>query len=245
MQTSIKLADVKANARGRLQGHYPQVIFITITYFFFVLFLESCAEVFNHDTTILAFSIGAIASFVITAINIKYKISVQNSFLKLASSKSSNSNIIFQDFVRDGGAKSKIALTITVLYQICFFPAEVVSFMYSPEKPYLLLALAVALLLGMVVYLILDIRLMAVYYLVNDVKDITATQALLTSFWLTKKNFFKILVLRLSFIPLYLLSFLSCGAGLLLVFPYAQTSEACMYLELCDIKESDSSTDSE
>lgn len=239
MNSSIKLAEIKANARGRLLGHYSQVVFITLSYFIFILFLQACAEMFSRDTSVLAFTIGIIASFVISAINLKYKISMQGYFLRLASGKAPNQSNVFSNFIQDGGAKSGLALYIALFQQICYFPAYVVTFIFDSDNQLHYILLAAALLLALILCLIIDIRLMPAAYLVNDVADISSITSMLTALWLTKKNFFKILLLRLYFIPLYILGIFSCGIGLLYVYPYMLTAEASMYLSLCTLKETE------
>lgn len=239
MYSSINLADIKANARGRLQGQYMQVIFVTISYFLFVLFLEACNEMFNHDTSILSFSIGIIASYIISAINMKYKISLHGYFLELASGKTPNMNTVFAGFIKDGGSKTYLAMILALLQQICYFPAYIMVFIFDSSNSLHLLLYAGSLALGIILNIIIDIRLLPASFLVNDIRNITHIKCLLTALWLTKKKGYKIFLLKLSFVPLYLLGFLSCGVGLLFVYPYMVTSDACLYLSLCSTKEED------
>lgn len=237
MNTSIKLADVKANARGRLQGNYMQVIFVTITYFMFVLFIETFLELFNHDTSILSFTIGIVASFIFNAVNIKFKISLYGFYLELASGKKPDSGKIFRSFIREGGCKSGLAISVAVFQQICMLPSNILVFMPDSGSVTYLITLFAALITGFACYILIDIRIMPAYFLVNDIPNISSAKALVTALWLTKKQVIRILLLRLSFIPLSIVSALSCGIGFLFVYPYILTSDACMYQSLCNMRE--------
>lgn len=244
MNTSIKLADIKASARGHLQGNYAQVISTTISYFIFMLFLEALSELFNHDTSSLAFSIGAIAALVINAISVKYKISMSAYFLDIAQGKKSSVINVYNSFFREGGGKSGLALSIAVFQQVCMLPAYITAYIFDSEKDIYTYILLGAIILGLILYTIIDIKLMPAYFLVSDVPNLSSARAMLTGLWLSNKQFFRILLLRLSFLPLYLMGFLSCGIGVLYVYPYMMTSDACYYLELCKSKELASSNPS-
>ncbi len=239
MNTSIKLSEITARARGRLQGHYGQALLITISYFIFMLFLETVAELFNHDTSVLAFSIGIIASLVISAICIKYKISMVAYFLDIAVGKKPASSNVYNSFIKEGGGKSGLAISLAVFQQICYLPAYIIVYMFDSSKITYSIMLLIALILGALIFWIIDIRLLPAYYLVSDIPNISSAKAMVTGLWLSRNQFFKILLLKLYFIPLIILGVLSCGIGLLYVYPYMYTSEASLYLQLCKIKETD------
>lgn len=239
MNSSIKISDIIAKARGRLQGNYGQALLITISYFIFMLFLETVSELFNHDASILSFSIGILASLVISAICMKYKISMSSYFLDIALGKKPASGKVYNSFLKEGGGKSGLAVSLAVFQQICLLPAAFLAYTIDTTNTTMLIALLVALLAGLFIFLIIDIRLLPAYYLVSDIPNISSGKAMITGLWLSKKHFFKILLLKLYFVPLLLLGTLSCGIGLLYVYPYMLTSEASLYLELCNSKESD------
>lgn len=74
------------------------------------------------------------------------------------------------------------------------------------------------------------------FYVMLDYPDMEATECLRYARHLMKGNMLRFLWLRLSFLPLVILGFLSCGIGLLFVYPYREQTYADFYLDLVSQK---------
>ena len=80
--------------------------------------------------------------------------------------------------------------------------------------------------------LLLTIKLQFALYVLIDHPGITLTEALRESIFITSGNYFRILKLILSFIPMYLLGAASLAFGFLVITPYIETSYAVIYDEI-------------
>lgn len=72
-------------------------------------------------------------------------------------------------------------------------------------------------------------------FVMNDAPGIGPIQAIRQSFVLMKKNFFRYILLLLSFLGLEILASCSCAIGFLWVMPYMQITMAAFYQERKDI----------
>lgn len=90
----------------------------------------------------------------------------------------------------------------------------------------------VLMLIGMIVFQILIIPLEMTYFILADKPEIKGTEALKESIELMHGNFGRYLVLKLSFIPLMLLSVFTFYIALLWIFPYMEMTEVMFYRDL-------------
>lgn len=72
-------------------------------------------------------------------------------------------------------------------------------------------------------------------FVMNDAPGIGPIQAIRQSFVLMKKNFFRYILLLLSFLGLEILASCSCAIGFLWVMPYMQITMAAFYQERKDV----------
>ena len=90
----------------------------------------------------------------------------------------------------------------------------------------------VLMLIGMIVFQILIIPLEMTYYILADKPEIKGTEALKESIELMHGNFGRYLVLKLSFIPLMILSVFTFYIALLWILPYMEMTEVMFYRDL-------------
>ena len=72
-------------------------------------------------------------------------------------------------------------------------------------------------------------------FVMNDAPGIGPIQAIRQSFAMMKKNFFRYILLLLSFLGLEILASCSCAIGFLWVMPYMQITMAAFYQERKDV----------
>lgn len=90
----------------------------------------------------------------------------------------------------------------------------------------------VLMLIGMIVFQILIIPLEMTYFILADKPEIKGTEALKESIELMHGNFGRYLVLKLSFIPLMILSVFTFYIALLWILPYMEMTEVMFYRDL-------------
>ena len=87
-------------------------------------------------------------------------------------------------------------------------------------------------LVGVLVFQVLVIPLEMTYFILADKPDISGTEALKESIEMMHGNFGKYLVLKLSFVPLMLLSVFTFYIALLWILPYMEMTEVMFYRDL-------------
>ena len=91
---------------------------------------------------------------------------------------------------------------------------------------------AVLIVTGTVINIYVQLLLSQIFYLMQDFPEYTATQLLKLAPRLIKGHKIRLFYIQISFLPLLLLSFISCGTGFLWVYPYMQATNANFYLDL-------------
>lgn len=85
---------------------------------------------------------------------------------------------------------------------------------------------------GTAIKIYVQILLSQIFFLMQDFPEYTAAQLLKLAPRLMKGHKLRLFYIQISFIPLLLLSFVSCGIGFLWVYPYMQATYANFYLDL-------------
>ena len=95
-----------------------------------------------------------------------------------------------------------------------------------------LLILYTVMILAVIAYVYASLLFSQVFYLLLDHPSLSTGEILRYSMRIMKGHKKRLLYIQLSFIPLYLLAFLTLGIGLLWVFPYQNMTAANFYLDL-------------
>lgn len=85
---------------------------------------------------------------------------------------------------------------------------------------------------GTAINVFVQLLLSQVFYLMQDFPEYSAAQLLRFAPRLMKGHKARLFYIQLSFIPLMLLSLVSCGIGFLWVYPYMEATYANFYLDL-------------
>lgn len=226
-------SDLKDLAKTKLDGYYKLCItafllFECISYLSSI-FINALVPGGDATSTVLFWMITIVVSVILGVFNT----GMAFFYLNLFCGTPQTSTSIFYAFSNQPEKSVKVSLIHATLNFICKTPAQyfLLLLLQTSDLSYLsywLITLAV----GYTVYFIATLFLSQTYYLLIDFPDYTAKQAILTGFKLTKKHFGKLLYLKLSFIPVYLLGILSFGIGLLWVVPYTQMTYTCFYVDI-------------
>ncbi len=119
-----------------------------------------------------------------------------------------------------------IDLICTLPYQICFS-----RFLQTREENWLIAAI-LTLAAALIVTTLFSLFYSQCYYLMLDFPDYPARQLLRTSRKLMRGHKGRLFYLQISFLPLMLLSLLTCGIGLLWLNPYMHMTYTCFFLDL-------------
>lgn len=116
-----------------------------------------------------------------------------------------------------------------ILFLILYYIAE--------ENPLLMIVISLFIVIGGVISVILHLTFDMVFYTLVDYPDATVMELFRYCANVMKGQRIKLFYLIVSFLPLYALSLLSFGIGLLFVIPYQNVAIALFYQDVFYITE--------
>lgn len=211
---------LKASARNSLNGHYSfliGVLFISL----FISFIIS----------LLFYAIPVFASLIIQLLSFH---TCRIYLMTFCGQKPSVKDLLAGNPDRAKERQTVLAACImTFLQFLCMLPSDLLFYAkVADSSSFGFLLYCIALTAGMAVYCYLCLSLFPVYYLVSDCPAETVTETLKMAAFISKGHRFRLFYLIAGFLPLFLLSLLSFGVGLLWVIPYMQAALTHYYLNL-------------
>lgn len=232
MSNTIKIAELKAIAKERSIDRYGSLILANILIFVIQLIISGITTV-GTSGSIIIFIINLIINLII---NILLGVLVSGKaylYMNLVYSQPIAASDIFFG-LRQNPQKAVIIQSVFVL--VDFFaslPASVLLFMArrSPS-PSGYIATAIALILAFAINLYVSLVYSQAFFLLHDFPDRSAKELLRTSRNLMKGYKLKLLLLYISFIPLYLFGILTLFIPLLWISVYRYATIAVFYQKL-------------
>lgn len=226
------IANIKAAAREHLSGNYFQCILTTITFVLTAILVNGALSLLTisfSDNTIIT---KLVTVFLYPLFLQILQLGLYNYYLKLCCDKNAFTSDIFSGFTINFSRGLRISLFLLAITLICNVPFFLISycFILTPLQNSLLL-LATFILSFFVSTLFIPLIM-----LVFDFPNKPLISLIKLSVYLMKGNYIKLCLIRLSFIPLYILSILTCGIGILWVAPYSFVSTVVFYLDLVKTK---------
>lgn len=215
-------AQLKASARNSLNGHYSFLIAVHVTgSFISSLFYMLISSAFLIPIISLIMNLF---SFHICRIYLMTFYGKKTSIIDL--------------FIGNPDRKKEMqtfyaACIITLIQFLCMLPSNILSYTIianNSSSGFLLYCITLA--AGLALYYYIYFSLFPIYYLVTDCPGETIIETLKMAVFISKGNRFRLFYLMVSFLPLFLLSLLSFGVGLLWVVPYMQATLTHYYLNL-------------
>lgn len=225
-------AQLKASARNSLNGHYSFLIAVHVTNSLIVsLFYVLMPTAFPKLTIFLMPIVSLIAQF--------FSFNICRIYLMTFLGKKASIKDLFSGpRTRIGKMQTLYAACIITLIQfLCMLPSNILSntkFANNSSSGFLLYCITLA--AGLAFYYFIYFSLFPIYYLVTDCPGETIIETLKLAVYISKGHRFRLFYLIASFLPLYLLSLLSFGFGLLWLIPYIQATLTHYYLNLAASK---------
>lgn len=214
-------------SKGQLLGHYSQVIGILLFHTLCIVPLEILIVSLLTPNTVVGYVIYEIAFFLLHIISGFFMAGEAFVYLKLSQGQRVVLNDLFTPLREDQSRLFYVQLRISLITTCCTLPSSIVSAFTEDVRLYTWLYI-----LGALVSFIAELFFSQCYFLLMDFQNMPAKEVISRSFSLVKKNFGRLLYLRLSFIPLVILSVCSFGIGALWVIPYTQATYTNFYLDL-------------
>lgn len=229
-QTSAQL---KTKARNQLTGKYGGAIILLLLVDVITMVASGFLSMFLPSGSVVAYIVRLAITFIASAFVQVFQIGVVLYFLKIACGQLPSLQDLLYGFKNNIEKHLLISLVMTGLSFIYQLSSEIPLEMYlnTMDIKYLYGGLLV-MLITMVIYIYVSLLLSQVYFLLLDFPNYSVKQIFSKSIELMKGNMWRLFHLEFSFLPLILLSVLTCGIGLLWLMPYMHMASTNFYLDL-------------
>lgn len=250
MKQYAKSYELKNKAKDKLGGKYGiAVLFCFLSSLipgairmfanlFFSPFLPSVTDVGNAGALVPDYIFFVLSSLLLSIVLGMFNVGIALFFLKTACGQTANIGDLFYGFKADPRKALTLSGIVAILNAVCLYPYQYMLdyFMLSRDITWLYAA-AVAMVIGICIYIPISLGLAFTFYLMLDFPDKSPKELLELSFRIMKGHKKRLFYIQLSFIPLSLLCVLTFYIGSLWLTPYMYMTEACFFLDLMNPKE--------
>lgn len=155
-------------------------------------------------------------------------------FLKTACRQHGTLSDLFFGFIWQLKKSLIYSVISSLMLHVIMLPFEffLLAIIAEVRTAFTITAMIVSLVLGLLIYLPLELSMSQYYFLLLDFPKQKASELLKMSMHIMNGHKWRFLRLRLSFLPLQLLSVLSVGVGFLWVMPYQKMTYSLFFLDL-------------
>lgn len=239
MNTFKSSAELKASAKEHMFGHYGTAIGAYFIIICFTAFLPLMVVMLTDTTTIIGTVIYYLLAFLISVFTGLLTSGHCYLYLKIICGYPVTVGDIFYGFKLYPGKALMIQLWITAISYIADLPMIIIGYQMNSAQntTRLMLPYSLAMILSYTVAIILSLIYQQAFYLLHDFPQYSAKELLTMSRKLMAGHKGRLFYIYVSFVPLILLSLLSCGIALLWVAPYMAATQTEFFLDV--IKNSD------
>lgn len=235
-----KRYELKNWAKDLLDGRYGSAVLICFlsSWISFGLTILANSFIPFNSPTVLNYIVLGITSLILSTVLGILDLGIALFFLKMACGKGHNVNDLLYGYQNDFKKALYISGARSLVTALCLLPSRylVHAFLYL-QNTALLAAAAVALAVGLAIFLYAGLAVELSFFLMLDFPDKSADEILQLCFRLIRGNRKKLFGLHISFYPLELLS--ACTPlfiGNLWLTPYMTMTYTCFYLDLMNPK---------
>lgn len=253
MNQYLSSASLKTMAKGQLLGKYGTAIGALVLMQLCTLPISLAISFLIGTDTVITVLIYCAAEFLLQLFTGFFHAGQSFIYLKIACREKPEIGDLFYCFKGDTSKVLHLQAVLGGVSILCSLPALILGIFTTqsvnltdtdaiaagniPINPVLFLLYVIVYLAGMIITVYVGLMLSQVYYMMLDFPAYSASQLLKMSIQLMKGNKGRLFYIRLSFIPLLLLSLLSCGIALLWIYPYMQATYANFYLDVIKKKD--------
>lgn len=227
-------ANLKAAAKDKLDGRFGAAIAATFTT---ACITAAATFIVNSllpvSTTLLWSVLSYVISAIISIFTGMFNAGLAYYFLKMSCGHTCSLADIFYGYTAIADKAIKVSLVFVVLELVCTAPYNLFMMLYLRTQDLTYLSLTfLGMALGLAVYIPVSLSISQSYYMLLDFPQYSAADALKGSIRVMKGHKGRFFYLKVSFLPLLLLSLLSCGIGLIWLTPYMRMTYTDFYLDL-------------
>lgn len=234
MNTYKTSSELKGIAKTHLFGNYGQTV---LAYILQEMILTSLSMVVA--SVLPASAIGNLFRVIIYVLMILIMgIFTSGScylYLNVACKRPISATMIFYGFKNNADKAMLIQLYILIMEFIVSIPFVITMGMYEmSEAPAMILLVGLTAAISLIGLVVIGLGTIPAFYLLHDFPQYSAKQIIKTSFNIMRENnnMGRALYLSVSFIPISLLSLISCGVASLWADPYKNTTFAEFFLDI-------------
>ena len=246
MNYSKTSATLKTNAKKYMSGKYYTTFMVLLFYVMLTIFwsgfsaslseriLLTTRRFVSLDTTASAFLYSGVIWLLSLIFNI-FDIGFCLYFLNIACGNMFHIFNLFYGFSHQFGKCLLLSGINFLLTAVCTIPLKILHVQYIATNtihlPTLCSLLCIQLVL-FVFYVPISLALSQLYFVMLDYPDLSVADTLKQSIRIMKGHYLQLCYIQASFLPLYLLAFLSLNIGLIWIVPYTRMTYALFYLDL-------------
>ena len=234
MNPYLSSSSLKSLARGQLLGRYRSVVSIFLLHVLCIMGINVLVTMVLQPTTLVRSFLYYIASYLVYVLSGFFQVGESYVYLKIANNQPVTSKDLFFCFKEDNNRTAAIQIWLAAFKLLALLPSVIYYHFFMKTTNFLGIdrTYTILLLLGILCSLWIQILFSQCFYLMLDFEEYSARQIMKKSLQLIKGSKRRLLYIMLSFLPLYLLGFLSCGIGFLWVIPYTYATYTNFYLDL-------------
>lgn len=230
--------ELKASAKARLRAVSSIVTGATAIYYGIAFFMGFFISFLPVDT---ASAVGLILSFIFNLVSAIISgmlgAGYQYLFLKLYCGQRISSNDVFYAFGHHTGKVLGLSAVMAAISTVPLIPFTYFTGRYAASLKSMDMALAFFFLTpAVIISTLAKIVYSQLYYLMLDFPDYNVRELFRRSRLLMRGHKGRLFYIIVSFLPLELLGIMTCGVGLLWVYPYKQAVITEFYLDLVSKK---------
>lgn len=228
-------AELKALAKERLLGKYGTAVGATVIVALIVEFVTFFSTIFINPRTLTGTVLNFIIGFVITVLSGLFTSGTTYLYLKLSCNKQVALGDVFYGFQLFPNKAVLIQLYLSIWTDLIgLLPLTILSYFVrkDPQNSILMLAFSLTAIVCGVIIVFATLIYSQAFYLLHDFPDYSVKELLSLSRKLMQGSKGRLFYMLVSFIPLMLLSMLSCGIALLWLVPYMNATQTEFFLDL-------------
>ncbi len=232
-------AQLKSLAKGQLLGKYPVAIGSIALMGFFSLLINGFATLLIDTKNPVGMLIHFIVSFLIELFLGIFSVGQKFIYLSICCNRPCKVSDLFFGFKHYPDKAILLTLIVSGISTLCILPSEIVmNLFYYSSGQYWIFACCMLLILGCIIAVYASLVFSQVYLLLLDFPEYSVKQILSLSIQIMKGQKGRLFYITVGFLPLYLLTMLSCGIGLFWLTPYVGVTQANFYLDLIKNRQS-------
>lgn len=226
-------SQLKSLARGQLLGKYPVLIGAFLLSQLVMFILSSLSLLFVDTSTVIGSVIDFLVTFIISLFGGIFSAGQAYIYLNISCGHSCRATDVFYGFKQHPDKALLLQLVISGISTVSILPCYFFMLITNYTMDIIwIFPTCIALIIGGVIATYFSLAFSQVYYLLMDFPNYSVKQLLSISMKIMKGHKARLFYISISFLPLYLLSLLSCGVGMLWVTPYVNATMTNFYLDL-------------